>query len=63
MEPLALTISETCAVSGLGRTSVYEAIRDGSLPARKRGRRTIVLTDDLRRYLETLPPLKSKKVA
>jgi excisionase family DNA binding protein len=56
--PLAYSIAEACEVARAGRTAVYEAIRAGELRARKRGRRTIVLADDLRRWLESLPVLK-----
>ena len=58
--PLAYSIAEACSVARAGRTSLYEAIRSGALRAVKRGRRTIVLADDLRRYLETLPVVVPK---
>jgi hypothetical protein len=53
---LAQTIAEACARSDLGRTTVYELIKTGQL--RKRGRRTLILTDNLRRCLEALPQIK-----
>jgi excisionase family DNA binding protein len=58
--PLAHTIAEASARSGIGRTAIYELINTGQLPARKRGRRTLILTDDLRRCLEALPQIKVK---
>jgi excisionase family DNA binding protein len=51
----AHTIAETCALTGLGRDTVYAAIRDGHLVARKLGRRTLVTDDDLRQFLAGLP--------
>jgi hypothetical protein len=39
--PLALGIAEVCQQSGLGRTSIYAAIKSGDLVARKWKRRTI----------------------
>jgi Helix-turn-helix domain len=57
---LALVISEVCAASRASRTVVYEAIRAGELVARKRGRRTIVLQEDLRRWLESMPKIEPK---
>jgi excisionase family DNA binding protein len=59
MSPLAYTIAEACAVARAGRTSVYEAIKAGELVARKRGRRTVVLHDDLVRWLGKLPAITS----
>jgi excisionase family DNA binding protein len=57
MERLALTISEACEVARASRTTLYRAIGRGELAARKRGRRTIVLVDDLRNWIENLPKL------
>ena len=51
---------DACAVARAGRTSVYEAIRSGELVARKRGRRTVILCDDLRRWLDNLPAVAPK---
>ena len=51
----AHSIAETCALTGLGRDTVYTAIRDGHLVARKLGRRTIITDDDLRQFLAGLP--------
>jgi len=52
----AHSIAETCALTGLGRDTVYTAIRNGHLVARKVGRRTLVTDDDLRQFLAGLPP-------
>jgi len=57
---LAFSIAEASAQSGIGRTAIYEMINAGELVARKRGRRTLILADDLRRCLELLPPVKAK---
>jgi excisionase family DNA binding protein len=51
----AHSIAETCALTGLGRDTVYTAIRDGRLVARKLGRRTLITDDDLRQFLAGLP--------
>jgi excisionase family DNA binding protein len=56
-EPIGLSIPQACESSGLGRTKLYAAIKSGELTARKAGRRTIILPDDLRRYLESLPAI------
>jgi excisionase family DNA binding protein len=57
---LAHSVAEACARSGIGRTSIYDMINSGQLIARKRGRRTLILADDLQRCLEGLPPVKVK---
>jgi len=59
--PLAYTIAEACAAARVGRTVLYELIRDGQLPARKYGRRTVILADDLRHWIESLPTIKPKQ--
>jgi excisionase family DNA binding protein len=59
--PLAYSIAEACAVARAGRTALYEAIRDGALLARKRGRKTLILPDDLRRWVEGHPALDPRR--
>jgi excisionase family DNA binding protein len=51
----AWSIAEASNVSGLGRTKIYEAIAAGTLKARKCGKRTLILPDDLREFLTNLP--------
>ena len=58
--PIAYTIAEACAVARAGRTALYEAIRSGDLVARKRGRKTIIIAEDLRRWIEQLPTIVAK---
>jgi hypothetical protein len=53
--PRAYRIPEVCQRSGLGRTSVYAAIKSGALIARRYGRCTIVLAEDLAAFLRNLP--------
>jgi excisionase family DNA binding protein len=59
--PLAYSIDEACDAAGhIGRTVLYEAIRAGELRAVKRGRRTLILVDDLRKWLEGFPPIDQR---
>ncbi|RVP07429.1 DNA-binding protein [Sinorhizobium meliloti] len=55
MPKFGLHIDEAVEVSGIGRTNLYAAIRDGRLKARKHGRRTVIISDDLKAFLLSLP--------
>jgi hypothetical protein len=54
-DKLAFTIQEAIMVSSLGQTSIYKAINDKRLIARKWGTRTIIRRADLEAFLESLP--------
>jgi excisionase family DNA binding protein len=60
--PLAHSVPEACSITQTGRTSLYEAIRSGALRAVKRGRRTLILDDDLRHWVQSLPAVAVKTV-
>jgi excisionase family DNA binding protein len=53
----AYTIPETLAATGFGRDKLYKLINTGQLPARKLGRRTLVLASDLEEFLKGLPTI------
>ncbi|HQT63437.1 MAG: hypothetical protein B7Z75_10820 [Acidocella sp. 20-57-95] len=55
MQTIALTIEDTVKTSGLARSRIYELMGTGELIARKAGRRTLIMADSLRAYLENLP--------
>jgi excisionase family DNA binding protein len=57
MERFALTVPEACEAASASRTTLYGAIGRGELVARKRGRRTVVLVDDLKDWVGGLPKL------
>lgn len=52
--PIAVTIPDAVRLSGCSRSALYEAMKKG-LPARKAGRRTLILMADLEAYLASLP--------
>ncbi len=46
-----LTVDETATILGISRTTAYESVRRGEIPARRFGRRVVVLRHELERLL------------
>ncbi len=63
MEKFAYTIEEAIQAGAGGRTKIYEAINAGTLRAKKRGKRTVILAADLVQYLESLPDYNEQATA
>jgi hypothetical protein len=53
--PIAVTISQAQKLSGLGRSKLYALFKSGDLRPRKAGKRTLILMEDLERFLRSLP--------
>jgi hypothetical protein len=58
--PWALSIAQVCRESGLGRTLIFAEIKSGRLVARKCGRRTLILKEDLLKWRSTLPAVETE---
>lgn len=52
---LSLSPEEASAMSCIGLSSIRQAINGGRLIAHKHGRRTVILPDDLKAFLQMLP--------
>lgn len=55
MIQLSVTVSEAVQMTGIGRSSLYELFKEKKLIPRKSGNRTLILVEDLKRYVENLP--------
>jgi excisionase family DNA binding protein len=53
VERIAYQIPDACLASGLGRSTLYNAIKSGELKILKIRKRTLVEVDELRRWLAT----------
>ena len=58
VEKMAFSVDEAAMRAGLGRDRIYTAIRNGDLVARKYGRRTLITSEALQRFLNGLPTLQ-----
>jgi excisionase family DNA binding protein len=63
MEPIAVSVSEACKLSGLGRTSLYRLIKSRQIAVTKIGARTLVQVPSLRRLLLDPPDAAPPDVA
>ncbi len=54
-DPKMLSILDAARSLGIGRSTLYMIIKDGRLPARKLGRRTLIHREDLDLFVSTLP--------
>ena len=45
--PLTMTVEEAAALIGISRSSAYDAVHRGDIPARRIGHRILVLTEPL----------------
>jgi excisionase family DNA binding protein len=53
--PLSVSVPDAVSMTGIGRTTIYHAIKSGALPIRKCGRRTIIETSALNAWLASMP--------
>jgi excisionase family DNA binding protein len=53
----AFTVAQVMARLNIGRDSVYRAINEGKLPAKKLGKRTLIVAADLEKFLKSLPQM------
>jgi excisionase family DNA binding protein len=52
---IAMKPGEAAEATGLSRTRIFKAIRNGEMTARKDGRATVIETAEIVRWLQSLP--------
>jgi excisionase family DNA binding protein len=57
---LAYPINDLAEALGIGRSKIYEEIRDGRLQAKKLGSRTLITAQAASDYLAHLPDIAAK---
>lgn len=54
MEKLAYSVNESAEVLGIGRTLLFELIREGRIPSVKLGHRRLIPRSDLEEFVQSL---------
>lgn len=52
MTNISYTVRQACQVTGLGKSTIYELVREGRLERIKVGRRALITDRSLRRLIE-----------
>lgn len=63
IEQLVYTIPQAIQIAAISRTELYRCIQRGELTLRKRGKRSIILADELRRWVQSLPTAQQARAA
>jgi hypothetical protein len=54
------SVAEALRKLGIKKTKFYQEVNEGRLAAKKNGSRTVVLDEEIDRYLSELPPYEPK---
>jgi hypothetical protein len=60
---ISLTPDEAAASTGFSRTRIFGAIKDGKLVARGDGKATVIETDELARWVRSMPAKPARHAA
>jgi len=53
--PISVSVNDAVKMTGISRTKLFHALGEGQIESRMFGRRRLVLTESLRRFIEGLP--------
>lgn len=59
--PFAATVNDAVRLSGLSRTELYRLMGEGAISAKKSGRRTLIMMESVRDYVQRLPDMDRKR--
>jgi excisionase family DNA binding protein len=62
-QPVIYSVRQACELTHAGRTTLYAAIKAGQLRAVKRGRSTLLLREDLLRWVGGFPSIRELRPA
>jgi excisionase family DNA binding protein len=62
MNELTYTVKGACKLTNLGPTTIYQALNDGALLGKKVGRRTLITSQSLQQWLDSLPGYAPKGI-
>ncbi len=60
-QPVLLGILEAAALAGVNRSFLYERLAEGSIESRKAGRRRLVVSSSLCKWMDNLPIVALKQ--
>jgi excisionase family DNA binding protein len=55
VEPINIGLKEACRVTGLGKTSIYALVKNGTLTIRKFGAKTLFDYAEVRDFARSIP--------
>ena len=58
---IAVTLNDAIEMSGLSRSTLYLAFKDGTLVPRKAGKRTLIIVSELKAFINSLPKSTLKR--
>jgi excisionase family DNA binding protein len=59
LDRIAVSPAEACKLTSTGPTKLYEALAAGDLRAVKMGRKTLIMVEDLKAWIQRLPAFQS----
>ena len=56
LQPLCISVTDAASAIGIGRTRMWDLIREGRVPAVRINHRVLIRTADLEQFIRSLPP-------